>query len=750
MLSSRASSESNKKTVGNEPIGRGKVLGNGPVTAKDKVNNIMVNGKDSSKKGHGNGTLSRQSSMETTSDATSTASAISDDIIPSLGNNRVRSRRSCSRRSVDSEAAALAGATDVCNMCDSEPSEFICVQCGRLSFCTKCCLMLHDNKFLGTHVLLSLDVSTEGKKWTLQNIKDKSKNSSQSVKRVAAVSKSNSNIRDDIRDNITTPGETVKGSVESSASTVTIDKGNVNAIPIRVSMVTQKTENLKEDDLSVFTADRSVILARVKELQASLTQGRELQKEISKERTMSKAAAKTAVDAVRHNFDILRSLLKTKEDEFVAVVEAAGKSRVEKATTSAGTMAISNAELDGFIDHLTLLLDELEENKSQFFQNRTNLLETTSAKLTEVDGWIHERQTELEEIRALCLGVHVPVEKIAQAIHELRAPAYLTHRQHDVTRKPALNSSAFAHNNLNGGNQHYDVLVPISPNHKSPHRTPLRQMGPSTSGVQSRRFMPDTLSLQIATQRNQQGATINASHKDLAGRKLYTHEIKHLQLTPMKNVLNRTNSPIERRMDPLSNLSTNATTSLINESSIISPYRHNNIMSRGVAHNTASPLTPRGLISRNITTPTKQSIFYTRGTSSILTGYTNETNISSLQRTASSPLAGGDSGNRHLRKIQQCHTPKRSLTPTRASGGSPVRPSAAFLATGRDGVTVERSTTSISNITFRSSPSAFRGRINSGGSSPISRPLGAPVPFGSAVKRGSPRSVAMMHSPIPK
>ena len=45
-----------------------------------------------------------------------------------------------------------------CTMCDESLPDgdiyYYCVSCGRLEFCTKCCIMLHDNKFLGSHKLL--------------------------------------------------------------------------------------------------------------------------------------------------------------------------------------------------------------------------------------------------------------------------------------------------------------------------------------------------------------------------------------------------------------------------------------------------------------------------------------------------------------------------------------------------------------------------------------------------------------------
>lgn len=424
--------------------------------------------------------ISRETSLETLSEAASSASGRSEEV--GISSTRKALNSYGTKGAISglvkkmTEDDPLSGATATCCMCDVVESQYLCPQCGRLSFCRKCCLSLHDNKFLSSHTFLSLDLATEGDVRSLADVKDEARQ-----------------------------GELVVSKRPEGGRVAIASHVEVADEP-RDTTLSWKAPMNEEDivDHAGLAADRSVIHARLKELRVCLSTGKDLHRELSQERTSTKDATATAVEAVRRRFDVLRNLLNAKEEEFVSVVTEAGKQRFEAASSAVCSVSIATSELDGFITHLALQLDRLEENKVQFDRSRRQLLDTTSAKLNEVDGWTHDHQSQLQDVRGMSLGMKVPIERAADAIQDLTPPVALTHRS--VERQRAeLQMSPVAPPAAQRG-------IPASAFLTSPGVKAFKQEG----GIHTRKVQPES-----------------------QGRQLMSQELTELRNTPLHEVLAR-------------------------------------------------------------------------------------------------------------------------------------------------------------------------------------------------------------------
>lgn len=305
--------------------------------------------------------------------------------------------------------AALEAATVHCSMCDDAISSLLCTQCGRLSFCAPCCISLHDNKFLASHKLLSLEPHKEGETVTVAMLKERLQKKPQDAE---AVAQSTVPLPE-----ASTPSPTKRAAF--AASKVGLGPIASHTDP---SAGQQTDENEANIDMASLAADRNIIQARLVELASCRSLLQASSDSLSKERFRCKDIAHTATEAVRQRFDVLRTLLHQKESEYVAVVERAARSRLEDATKASFDASSSLAECDAFLDQTKLQLERLATNKKLFAEARASMLRATETKLRAVDDTIQRLQNDYDRIVSVSLGVQIPLDRVVDEVGKLVVP----------------------------------------------------------------------------------------------------------------------------------------------------------------------------------------------------------------------------------------------------------------------------------------------------------------------------------------
>jgi hypothetical protein len=283
-------------------------------------------------------------------------------------------------------------------MCDDAISSLLCTQCGRLSFCVACCISLHDNKFLASHKLLSLEPCHEGELVTVAMLKERAQ------KKAPPPAQDQQQQRDSA-----TPQQSSQASAPSAY-----------ADPVALQQSIDEEANI---DMAALAADRNIIQARLVELSSCRSLLQASSDSLSKERFRCKDIAHTATEAVRQRFDVLRSLINEKETAYIAVVERAARNRLEDATKASFDASASLAECDAFLDQTKLQLDRLSSSKKLFAEARASLLLATDAKLRSVDDTIQRLQNDYDRIVTVSLGVQIPLERIIEELTKLSVPA---------------------------------------------------------------------------------------------------------------------------------------------------------------------------------------------------------------------------------------------------------------------------------------------------------------------------------------
>ena len=349
-----------------------------------------------------------QESTRSISEGETSRSGVSDEIAVKPSQRRQSARPL-------SDGSVIAAAVPKCTMCDSQRSEYICPQCGRLSFCLKCCVSLHDNKFLGTHKLVSLDAISEGTEHSVAALKEQ-------LNQSKTAPAGNRNVGSDSQKPSTAAHEKEKGELWKRVVQPASD------------------ESL---DLAGIAADRNVVQARLREMSSCREWLDRLHADLNSERLSCKEATHTACEAVRRKFDVLRNVLSAKEAEYLAVVEAAGKKRLDLATQVCCSSGLAIGEVEAFIAQMSNQLARLEMNNDKFNSARRSMLEETQRRLHGIDDTIHALQSSLDDIRSVSLGVHIVLEDAVAAINSMTPPVSLSSRLHDMPHVMPVSTSKF-------------------------------------------------------------------------------------------------------------------------------------------------------------------------------------------------------------------------------------------------------------------------------------------------------------------
>lgn len=347
------------------------------------------------------------------SEGQSSASGASDASGAPISSERRDTSSYNTRRSVDesnTNSIALEAATAHCSMCDDAISSLLCTQCGRLSFCVACCISLHDNKFLASHKLLSLEPHHEGELVTVAMLKERAQKKVLAVQEQQRVS------------NPPTQPPQPSGAVggPSQSATPSTQKAAAHVDPQLHQQ--QLIDDEASIDMAALAADRNIIQARLVELASCRSLLQASSDSLSKERFRCKDIAHTATEAVRQRFDVLRALINEKETAYVAVVEKAARNRLEDATKASFDASASLSECDAFLDQTKLQLDRLSSNKKLFAEARASLLLATDSKLRAVDDTIQRLQNDYDRIVTVSLGVQIPLERVVEEVMKLAVP----------------------------------------------------------------------------------------------------------------------------------------------------------------------------------------------------------------------------------------------------------------------------------------------------------------------------------------
>lgn len=304
------------------------------------------------------------------------------------------------------------GQVPVCTLCDSAPSDFSCRACGGLTFCEKCALSLHTNKFLGSHQLeniLDPNDKVQGSDLAIRRAQMDAERAAREV------------YSDEAR------AARMRAEEETLQQTLRIAEsaGREKAKEEEEQRHLRELRELREGprlDMKALASDRSVINARGKELRSCIDILRRLSLRLAEEQASCIDATRTAGDAIRKKFDLLRNLINQKEAQFLGVVQDAGKTRHEAAASQRTAVAAAVAETTAFVDNLELQMQRLEGNYVMFDESRGGLLEDTRLKIAHVDGLIHKFEGIVQEVREIPLGVVVPLDGIVTALQMLHAP----------------------------------------------------------------------------------------------------------------------------------------------------------------------------------------------------------------------------------------------------------------------------------------------------------------------------------------
>ena len=473
------------------------------------------------------------------SEGVSSDSGLSDEL---GGGSRRQMNFGNDRRAAKAATTLSTKVSALCSMCDAERSTYLCESCGRLTFCLKCCVSLHDNRFLGGHHVESMSDNSEVTVTVLRELlKQKAT--------PAVQSKSIVNVEEE------EPKAKSPGRHHSESESVS---------PQRVTM---------DDDLDHpgMAADQSVIQARLKEITNCSDSLRKIGVELSQEIDISRETTSTAVEAVKRKFDILRSVIAAKEAEFVSVVQDAGRSRLEAATKGQTDANVVVSELQGFVAHTENQLDRLQGNRRLFNTSRRSLLETSQAKLSDADDAIHRLQDRLDAVRHHSLGMHISLEDAVEALQRLQPPNELTSRRYDPPHTEPVPGSKFVES---PGVKTFKQHAPLAPSRFTTQQEPQRQsfakevealrQSPlpqqrTSSPIRKPPSAPPTQTMDTSTlSRQKDGSSLIARtaarrHSPTRTRSLFPPELEALRKQVSGNrslgstTPSRTNSPMKRR-----------------------------------------------------------------------------------------------------------------------------------------------------------------------------------------------------------
>jgi hypothetical protein len=282
-------------------------------------------------------------------------------------------------------------------MCDVAVAEYLCQQCGRLSFCLKCSVSLHDNKFLGAHKLTPIDEPGKGPCIAVGDLKGL-------LQQTVAPARASP-----------PPVPTSDIDVPADYKERYMDDGGAGE---------QKGAEESPLDLVGIASDRRLLRARVSEVDRCSELLRRIATKSAHEKAHSAEATKTAAAAVHRRFDLVRQLLATKEQEYVEVIEAAGKRRLDAATRTATGVSVAATETASYVQHMTTQLDRLEGSNRQFNDCRRTMLEDVAERTRQIDQQVADFERDLEEVQSVSLGLAVHLNHVIDAVQALEAPAF--------------------------------------------------------------------------------------------------------------------------------------------------------------------------------------------------------------------------------------------------------------------------------------------------------------------------------------
>lgn len=384
------------------------------------------------------------------SEGQSTDSGISED-------GAIRPRTVGSTRDDAKRLNAIDAATATCSMCDEAASTFLCTQCGRLSFCTDCCVSLHDNKFLSSHKLIALDPANEGEPMSLQDVK---------AVTMKAVPQPPTTFL---------PTAVASNGPLSAVRSAQSEDGSERAATARQNSTAAAVEEEQEAlDLPMLAADRNIITARLNEISACRTLLADVGTALSNERFSCKDVSRTAIEAVRKKFDVLRNLISEKEAEFVGVIEKAARQRLESATKLSLEASVSLAECDAFVEQTKNQLERTSLNKKLFADARSSMMQAAEERLRGTDDTIQRLQQELDRLTSISLGVHIELDGCYAAVNALRPPSETTRRVEDAPRVLPIPVHQFL--NTPGVKVHKQAAeLPPNPRASTPTRQSFQQ-----------------------------------------------------------------------------------------------------------------------------------------------------------------------------------------------------------------------------------------------------------------------------------
>jgi hypothetical protein len=289
-----------------------------------------------------------------------------------------------------------------CTMCDVAVSEYVCAQCGRLSFCLKCSVSLHDNKFLGSHKLTPADDPNANDGFSIGDLKQLLVSKEAPPPRPGPPPMPSS-------DPVAPDPVTNRRRWQDEVSNDRQDRGGVpDAPPL---------------DLVQLASDRRLLRARITEVGRCAELLRGCATKAAHEKAHSAEATKTAAEAVRRRFDLVRQLLAQKEQEYVEVIEGAGKRRLDAATKTATAVSVAATETEAYVKHMTTQLERLEGNNKQFNDSRRQLLEDVAERTRLVDQQVMDFERSLDDVQRVSLGVPVHLNMVIDTIQALEPPA---------------------------------------------------------------------------------------------------------------------------------------------------------------------------------------------------------------------------------------------------------------------------------------------------------------------------------------
>ena len=311
---------------------------------------------------------------------------------------------------------------NLCTMCEKVESTYFCYSCGKLSFCTACCLSLHNNKFLCGHAFKDLrtDITVNY---------DEIQSTQYSVPLEHNLSDTHTSIID-LPQDLPLVAPIKKDQIKGSS---TINQSiNSCKSPSNLSNSTQfKEDNTDKHHVShaiplglyeIMTRNLEIIDKQVQLVDTAFSFLNNSYLELELQETYTRNSVHTATEAIKSKFNLIREELDTKEKLYFEYINHIVQKRLEITSKTQVEVKEIISDIHDFSKSVAQQALEYQKRPEALSINTDTIskIAQNKIKLAEENGQLIKNR--IEELMSYTMGVTIQTDPVHEAIKHIQVP----------------------------------------------------------------------------------------------------------------------------------------------------------------------------------------------------------------------------------------------------------------------------------------------------------------------------------------